>query len=374
MPHLNTRDLLSERFALEGDDEFAAAVIGGLSRPQKTLPCRYFYDARGSELFEEITRLPEYYPTRTEAAILEAHAAEMAADVPKGGALVEFGSGSSLKTEILLRHLPHLGCYVMIDVSESALDDAAKRLAARFPTLDVRPIVGDFSYPIALPADVAARPKTGFFPGSTVGNFTPAEAQRLLRVFRAVLSPGGRLIVGADLKKDPRTLVQAYDDAAGVTAAFNLNLLARINRELGGSFDLAAFRHEAIYNPRDGRIEMHLVSQRAQEADRARPPLPLPPGREHPHRELLQILDSAVPGLRPLRRLAAKARVDRRPVPLQRARARLRLGSANSAVVSLSNHAATSVPLSRPSTSSGRGRSLPPVAPIFAHATFRDDS
>ena len=240
MPHLNTRDLLSERFALEGDDEFAAAVIGGLSRPQKTLPCRYFYDARGSELFEEITRLPEYYPTRTEAAILEANAAEMAADVPKGGALVEFGSGSSLKTEILLRHLPHLGCYVMIDVSESALDDAARRLAARFPTLDVRPIVGDFSFPVALPPDVAARPKTGFFPGSTVGNFTPAEAQRLLRVFRAVLSPGGRLIVGADLKKDPRTLVQAYDDAAGVTAAFNLNLLARINRELGGSFDLAS--------------------------------------------------------------------------------------------------------------------------------------
>jgi dimethylhistidine N-methyltransferase len=266
MLNLDMRDLLSERYALEGEDEFAAAVIGGLSRPQKTLPCRYFYDARGSELFEEITRLPEYYPTRTEAAILEAHAGEMAAGVPRGGALVEFGSGSSLKTEILLKHLPQLGCYVSIDVSASALEDAVRRLAARFPTLDVRPIVGDFSYPIALPADVAARPKTGFFPGSTIGNFTPAEAQRLLRVFRASLSPGGRLIVGADLEKDARTLVRAYDDAAGVTAAFNLNLLARINRELGGSFDLASFRHEAIYNPRDGRIEMHLVSTRAQEA------------------------------------------------------------------------------------------------------------
>jgi dimethylhistidine N-methyltransferase len=264
--HTNARDLLAERYALEGDDAFAHAVIDGLSRPQKTLPCRYFYDARGSELFEEITELPEYYPTRTEAAILEAHAAEMAAVVPNGGALIEFGSGSSLKTEILLRQLPHLGCYVMIDVSATALEDATRRLAARFPTLDVRPIVGDFSAPLALPADIAARPKTGFFPGSTIGNFTPAEAQRLLRVFRAMLAPGGRLIIGADLKKDARTLVLAYNDAAGVTAAFNLNLLARINRELGGTFDLAAFRHEAIYNPREGRIEMHLVSTRAQEA------------------------------------------------------------------------------------------------------------
>jgi len=263
--HTNARDLLAERYALEGEDAFAHAVIDGLSRAQKTLPCRYFYDARGSELFEDITRLPEYYPTRTEAAILEAHVAEMATAVPRGGALVEFGSGSSLKTEILLRQLPHLGCYVMIDVSESALEDATRRLASRFPTLDVRPIVGDFSHPLALPADVAARPKTGFFPGSTIGNFTPAEAQGLLRAFRAMLSPGGRLLIGADLKKDARTLVLAYNDAAGVTAAFNVNLLARINRELGGSFDLAAFRHEAIYDPREGRIEMHLVSTRAQE-------------------------------------------------------------------------------------------------------------
>ncbi len=259
------RDLLSERFSLVDENGLAAAVIDGLSRPQKTLPCRFFYDARGSELFEEITRLPEYYPTRTEAAILEAHAAEMVGAMPRSGALVEFGSGSSLKTEILLRHLPRLGCYVSIDVSASALEEAARRLAARFPTLDVRPIVGDFSHPIGLPAAVAARPKTGFFPGSTIGNFTPVEAQRLLGVFRTVLSPGGRLIVGADLKKDARKLVLAYNDAAGVTAAFNLNLLARINRELGGAFDLAAFRHEAIYNPRDGRIEMHLVSTRAQE-------------------------------------------------------------------------------------------------------------
>ncbi len=260
----SVRDLLSERFALV-DDEFTTAVIDGLSRPQKTLPCRFFYDARGSELFEEITALPEYYPTRTETAILEAHAAEMADGVSEGGALVEFGSGSSRKTEILLSELPRLGAYVAIDVSESALRDARRRLVARFPTLDVRPIVGDFSYPLALPADLARRHKTGFFPGSTIGNLTPAGAQRLLRVFRALLSPGGRLIVGVDLKKDARKLVLAYNDAAGVTAAFNLNLLARINREIGAAIDLGAFRHEAIYNARDGRIEMHLVSRRDQD-------------------------------------------------------------------------------------------------------------
>ncbi len=257
----NVRELLSERFALD-DDEFTNAVLDGLSRPQKTLPCRFFYDARGSELFEEITRLPEYYPTRTETAILETHAAEMADGVPDGGVLVEFGSGSSLKTEILLGELPRLGAYVAIDVSESALRGAKRRLVARFPTLDVRPVIGDFSYPVTLPADLAGRHKTGFFPGSTIGNLTPAAAERLLRVFRALLSPGGRLIVGVDLEKDARKLVLAYNDSAGITAAFNLNLLARINREIGGSFDLEAFRHEAIYNPRDGRIEMHLVSRR----------------------------------------------------------------------------------------------------------------
>src|SRR5262245_57404881 len=170
------RELLAERFALDGD-EFATAVLDGLSRPQKTLPCRFFYDARGSELFEEITHLPEYYPTRTETAILEAHAAEMADGVPDGGVLVEFGSGSSRKTEILLSELPRLGAYVAIDVSESALRDAKQRLVARFPSLDVRLLLGDFSFPSDLPADLAARPKTGFFPGSTIGNLTPVESQ-----------------------------------------------------------------------------------------------------------------------------------------------------------------------------------------------------
>jgi dimethylhistidine N-methyltransferase len=247
------------------DDDFAAAVLDGLTAPKKTLPCRFFYDARGSELFEEITRLPEYYPTRTEAGILRTFAAGMAEGVPAGGVLVEFGSGSSLKTEILLQQLPQLAAYVCIDVSEDALQGAKQRLASRIPNLDVRAIVGDFSYPVALPADLARRHKTGFFPGSTIGNLTPVEAARLLRVFRAVLSPGGRLIVGADLKKDARKLVLAYNDAAGVTAAFNLNLLVRINRELGGTFAVDAFRHDAIYNPREGRIEMHIESLQDQD-------------------------------------------------------------------------------------------------------------
>jgi dimethylhistidine N-methyltransferase len=255
---------LSERAALE-EDEFANAVIEGLSRPQKSLPCRFFYDARGSELIEEITRLPEYYPTRTETEILAANAADIVDGVPEGGVLVEFGSGSSLKTEILLDKLPRIAAYVSVDVSSSALKEAKRRLAARFPDLDVRPMIGNFTRPVALPAEFALRHKTGFFPGSTIGNLTPAEAQRLLRVFRDMLSPGGRLIIGVDLKKDTHTLVRAYNDAAGVTAAFNLNLLARINREIGPAFDLDAFRHEAIYNPRDGRIEMYLISSKAQE-------------------------------------------------------------------------------------------------------------
>ena len=261
-PRLRTR---GESLPADVSD-FGQAVLEGFSKPRKTLPCRFFYDARGSALFEQITELPEYYPTRTEAAILNANAGQIAQDVPVGGILVEFGSGLSLKTEILLRKLEHLRAYVSIDVSETALRDASERLRRNLPRLDVRPIVGDFSHPIALPGDLAGAHKTGFFPGSTIGNLTPNEAERLLQVFRTSLAPRGRLIVGVDLKKDPRRLVLAYDDAAGVTAAFNLNLLARINRELGGNIDLASFRHEAIYNPREGRIEMHLESTRDQDA------------------------------------------------------------------------------------------------------------
>ena len=249
------------------EDEFSHSVIEGLSKTRKTLPCRYFYDARGSELFEEITRLPEYYPTRTETGILAEHAAEITDGIADGGLLVEFGSGSSLKTEILLDRIAERIAYVPIDVSEAALADAKARLARRYPHLDVRTIVADFSGFVALPDDLASRRKTGFFPGSTLGNLAPKDARHLLAGFGRVLGDGGRLIIGIDLKKDPRTLVSAYNDAAGVTAAFNLNLLLRINRELGSTFDERAFRHEAIYDPREGRIEMHLVSKRDQEVE-----------------------------------------------------------------------------------------------------------
>jgi dimethylhistidine N-methyltransferase len=249
--------------AIEIDADFATEVFDGLSWVPKTLPCRYFYDGLGSELFEEITRLPEYYPARTEISILEAHARDIVAGIPDGGVLVEFGSGSSRKTEILLKASKRIAAYVPIDVSVTALDDAKRRLAIQFPALDVRPIEADFSRPLTYPADLAKRHKTGFFPGSTIGNQTPAEAVRLLSSMREALS-GGRLIVGIDLKKDVDTLIRAYDDKSGVTAAFNLNLLTRINRELSGSFDVSSFQHRALYNREEGRIEMHIVSTKDQ--------------------------------------------------------------------------------------------------------------
>lgn len=244
--------------------EFAREVIAGLSRPRKTLPCRFFYDARGSELFEAITRLPEYYPTRIETGILAVHAQDMVSGLPEASVLVEYGSGSSRKTELLLTALPATTTYVAVDVSESALSSARQRLVSRFPKLDVRGLAADFASPILLPGDLARRPKLGFFPGSTIGNFAPAEATRQLATFRAGLGRNARLIVGVDLRKDVRTLLAAYDDASGVTAEFNLNLLRRATRELGADFDLASFRHRAVWNEREGRIEMHLISTRAQ--------------------------------------------------------------------------------------------------------------
>jgi dimethylhistidine N-methyltransferase len=255
------------RAAVPHDLEFAASVIEGLSQPQKHLSCRFFYDRRGSSLFEEITRLPEYYLTRAETAILAGNAAAIASGVPDGAALVEFGSGSSSKTEILLAALPELSAYVPIDVSRAALEGARQRLKLRFPGLAVRPVLADFSADAAvLPPDLAEAHKLGFFPGSTIGNFAPGAAIELLRHMGRILAPQGRLIAGADLQKDPGVLLRAYDDPAGVTAAFNLNLLERINRELEGTFDPGGFRHAALYNPREGRIEMHLVSQRPQSA------------------------------------------------------------------------------------------------------------
>ncbi len=249
---------------------FAADVLDGLSRPEKRLSCLYFYDAVGCDLFDEITRLPDYYPTRVETDILASHGEEMLDGASEEAALFEFGSGSSRKTEILLERAPLLSLYAPIDVCASALDNARARLAARFPHLRVSPIAADFSRPVALPRDLAedlaGRRRIGFFPGSTIGNFAPEEARGLLLAMRLLLGPGGRLIVGVDLKKEPSRLIAAYNDARGVTAAFNLNLLARINRELGGGFDLSGFGHQAIYDERAGRVEMRLVSRRRQTA------------------------------------------------------------------------------------------------------------
>lgn len=245
---------------------FAADVLDGLSRAEKRLSCLYFYDAVGSELFDEITRLPDYYPTRAETDILAAHGEEMLDGAGEEAALVEFGSGSSRKTEVLLERAPRLSLYAPIDVCASALENARARLSVRFPHLRIRPIVADFSRPVALPRELADRRRIGFFPGSTIGNFTPEEARGLLLAMRVLLGPGGRLIVGVDLKKEPSRLIAAYNDARGVTAAFNLNLLARINRELDGGFDLSGFGHQAIYDERAGRVEMRLVSRRRQTA------------------------------------------------------------------------------------------------------------
>ena len=234
-------------------------MIAGLSRQQKQIPPKYFYDARGSRLFERICRLPEYYPTRAELALTRAHLAAIARFAGRGCELVEYGSGSSLKTRLLLRRLrPSL--YVPVDISPSALESATRRLQREFPWLAVRPVAGDFSRPLEIPAFASPARRVVYFPGSTIGNLTPAEAQAFLRMTRGQLGPRGAMLVGVDLKKDANLLHAAYNDARGVTAAFNLNLLARVNRELGGDFDLRRFGHYAFYNARLSRVEMHLVA------------------------------------------------------------------------------------------------------------------
>ena len=243
---------------------FLADVRDGLSRPQKALSPKYFYDAAGSDLFEAITRLPEYYPTRTEVGILDRSGPEIAALLPARAALVEFGSGSTVKLRRLLGHLDKLAAYVPVDVSGEFLRAQAEVLSGDFPHLRVEPVVADFTRDFDLPDSLRGMPRAGFFPGSTIGNFEPAEAQELLRRFGRILGAGAHMIVGVDLVKEAAILERAYDDAAGVTAAFNLNLLTRINRELAGRFDLGAFSHRAVFNTDASRIEMHLVSNGAQ--------------------------------------------------------------------------------------------------------------
>ncbi|SHH59035.1 L-histidine N(alpha)-methyltransferase [Bradyrhizobium erythrophlei] len=242
---------------------FADDVLDGLSQHPKRLSPKYFYDAAGSELFEQITLLPEYYPTRTELSILHDRGGAISAILPKGAALVEFGAGATTKVRLLLNQCA-LGAYVPVDISGDFLKAQADALRQDLPDLAIHPVAADFTAPFALPEAVAGMPKVGFFPGSTLGNFEPHEACSFLRSAREILGHGAQMVIGVDLEKDERVLYDAYNDKAGVTARFNLNVLHRINRELGGNFDLSAFTHRAIYNRDRHRIEMHLIGRKAQ--------------------------------------------------------------------------------------------------------------
>ncbi|RZL91361.1 MAG: L-histidine N(alpha)-methyltransferase [Variovorax sp.] len=250
--------------ALEVDQSaFACDVLAGLARRPRSIPPKYFYDAQGSALFDRICELPEYYPTRTELRILTERAAEIAHHIGRGAEIVEFGAGSLTKVRLLLGALEAPQRYLPIDISGEHLESAAARLRADHPGLAVQPIVADYTQPFALPAVAPGGRRVGFFPGSTLGNFDPEEALSFLRSAARMLEGGG-LLIGVDLIKDPALLHAAYNDAQGVTAAFNLNLLHRANAELGADFDPARFAHAAFYNAPLQRIEMHLVSRRAQ--------------------------------------------------------------------------------------------------------------
>jgi dimethylhistidine N-methyltransferase len=240
-----------------------ADALDGLRQTPKGLSSKWFYDARGSEIFEEITHVPEYYPSRTERAILETHLPRIAAHVPDGTALVELGSGASVKTRMLLDGLPQLASYVPIDISEAFLRATAADLAAAYPALDIVPVVADFMQTVTLP-ELDDHDVVGFFPGSTIGNLDPEAAVALMA--RLGAWPGHRtLILGVDLIKAPEVLTAAYDDARGVTARFNLNLLTRLNREAGAEFELDTFRHKSVWNADKARVEMHLESLRDQD-------------------------------------------------------------------------------------------------------------
>lgn len=243
------------------DRAFRADVLKGLSESQKAIPARWLYDDAGSQLFEDITQIPEYYPTRAETEILEARAAEFATSIGSGRAVVEFGSGSSVKTPLLLRAIDP-AAYVPLDISGDFLRAAAADLSAKFPGLPVHPVEADFMRKVALPDAVTDMPKLGFFPGSTIGNMVARTAVDLLRTMRETLDEGSLLLIGMDLIKDPEILEAAYDDAAGVTREFNLNLVRRINRELDGTIPVDDLRHVARWNDDFARIEMHLEAQR----------------------------------------------------------------------------------------------------------------
>ena len=289
--HPNLRPNRAERRG--GDWALVADVLSGLKCSPKHLSPTYFYDERGSQLFDRICALPEYYVTRTETAILGENAGEIASRIGDDALLVELGSGASTKTHLLLDELPRLAAYVPVDISRSHLLAAARRIAESYAHIDVLPVCADFTQPFQLPRTRREpRRVVLFFPGSTIGNFDPPAAVALLRTMRQIAGGEGALLIGYDLVKDPQVLELAYNDAAGVTAAFNLNVLARLNRELGADFDLAQFAHEAVWVPDASRVEMHLVSACAQEVTIAGETIAFDPGEhlvtEHCHKYLPQ--------------------------------------------------------------------------------------
>jgi dimethylhistidine N-methyltransferase len=252
-------------FAPESDT-FLEEVLEGLQKPAKEIPSKFFYDERGSRLFEQITQLDEYYPTRTETSILRERIDEIVDCIGHGSMLIEYGSGSSEKTTILLDHLPDLAAYVPIDISKEHLIASAERIASKYPHLEVLPVAADYNdsaFRIPLSSRSVSH-RVVYYPGSTIGNFHPHEAVKFLERIAKVCGSGGGLLLGVDLKKDPSILHRAYNDSAGVTARFNRNVLRRVNKELGSNFDLEQWRHRAIYNEPEGRIEMHLVSLKDQ--------------------------------------------------------------------------------------------------------------
>ena len=253
-------------YVVAGDrEEFRHAVLAGLARSPRAIPARFLYDRQGSALFDEICELPEYYVTRTETGILQANAADIARLAGPDCALIEFGSGSSTKSRLLLDAMADLAVYAPIDISRAHLDISASRLREDYPGLRIDPVCADFMAISVLPSNVgSARRRVGFFPGSTIGNLEPWEATAFLRRTRRLVGDDGAMIIGVDLKKDHRLLHEAYNDTAGVTAAFTLNLLQRMNRELDGNFNLSAFQHEAFYNADHGRIEIYFRSLRDQ--------------------------------------------------------------------------------------------------------------
>lgn len=239
------------------DPQFRSDVLKGLRGPRRAIPARWFYDERGSELFDDITRLPEYYPTRTETSLLQSASADLAARIGPGTAVIEFGAGSATKTPLLLKAIAP-SAYVPIDISGDYLRSSADILQSSFPALEVIPVEADFTGDVALPKKLGASERLGFFPGSTIGNFVPRSSVDLLRHMRGILGEGAKLLIGFDRIKADEVLIPAYDDASGVTAAFNLNLLHRINRELDGDIPVDAFVHDVRWNDMQSRIEMHL--------------------------------------------------------------------------------------------------------------------